>query len=79
MANSHGVTLLNTEGRGNVCSQVGVSLLVSGVFGDEVEVFSSDDEGTVHLGGNDGAGKDATTDRDHAGEWAFLVCSGYTC
>jgi hypothetical protein len=55
--------------------EVGVSLLVSGVFGNEVKVFSSDDEGSVHLCGNDGAGEDATTDRDHASEWAFLVWS----
>lgn len=55
--------------------QVGVSLLISGVFGNEVEVFSSDDEGSVHLCGNDGAGEDATADGDHASEWAFLVCS----
>lgn len=55
-------------------SQVGVSLLVSGVLGDEVKVFSSDNEGTVHLGGNNGAGQDAAADRDHTSEGAFLVC-----
>lgn len=55
-------------------SQVGVSLLVSGVLGDEVKVFSSNDEGTVHLGGNDGASQDTATDGDETGERAFLVC-----
>jgi hypothetical protein len=57
-----------------VRSQVLVSLLVSGVLGDEVEVFSADDEGTVHLGGNDGAGQDTATDGDETGEGALLVC-----
>ena len=55
-------------------SKVLVSLLVSGVFGDEVEVFSADDEGSVHLGGDDGSGQDTTTDGDEAGERALLVC-----
>jgi len=52
-----------------------VSLLISGVFGDEVEVFSADDESSVHLGGNDCAGQDTTTDGNETGEWALLVCS----
>ena len=51
-----------------------MSLLVSGVFGDEVEVFSADDEGSVHLGGHDGSGQDTATDGDEAGERALLVC-----
>jgi hypothetical protein len=74
LAHSDGVTLLNTESRGNVCGKVLVSLLVSGVLGDEVEIFSADDQGSVHLGGNDGAGEDTASDRNHASEGAFLVC-----
>ena len=53
-----------------------MSLLVPSVLGDEVEVFSTDNKGSVHLCGNDGAGEDAASDRDHAGERAFLVCVG---
>lgn len=33
-----------------------MSLLVTGVLGDEVEVFPTDDKSSVHLGGNDGTG-----------------------
>ena len=55
--------------------QVGVALLVSGVFGDEVEVLAADDEGAVHFGGDDGAGEDAATDADETGEGTFLVCN----
>ena len=32
--------------------KVSVSLLVSVVFGDVVEVIPSDDDGSLHLGGN---------------------------
>ena len=38
-----------------------------------MEVFTTDDEGSVHFGGNDGAGKDTATDGDETGERAFLV------
>lgn len=55
-------------------SEVLVSLLVSGVFGDEVEVFSADDECAVHLGGDDGTGQDTATDGDETSERALLVC-----
>ena len=51
-----------------------MSLLVSGVFGDEVEVFAADDECSVHFGGDDGACKDTATDRNFTSERAFLVC-----
>ena len=55
-------------------SKVLVSLLVTGVLGDEMEVFSADNQSSVHLGGNDGAGQDTATDGDETGEWALLVC-----
>jgi hypothetical protein len=67
------VTLLDTESGGDVGGQVLVSLLVTGVLGDEVEVLAADDQGSVHLGGNDGAGKDTATDGDETGEGALLV------
>jgi hypothetical protein len=56
-----------------VRSKVLVSLLVTGVLGDEVKVFSADDESSVHLGGNNGASQDTTTDGDETGEWALFV------
>lgn len=79
LANGNLVTLLNTEGRGDVGSQVLVSLLVTGVLGDEVEVLAADDDGTVHLGGDNGAGQDTATDGDETGEGALLVCSSMRC
>ena len=50
-----------------------MSLLVPGVFGNEVEVFAADDEGAMHLGGDHGAGEDAPADGDHASERTLLV------
>ena len=47
--------------------------LVSRVFGDEVKVFATDDQGAVHFRGDDGAGEDATTNRDQTSEGTFLV------
>lgn len=58
--------------------EVGVSLLVTGVFGDKVKVFSADDQRSVHLGRDDFAGQDTSSDRDLAGEGAFLVCKRFT-
>lgn len=74
LADDNLVTFLDTERRGDVCGQVLVSLLVTGVFGDKVEVLAADDQRAVHLGGNDGAGQDTATDRDEPGEGALLVC-----
>lgn len=73
LADGNLVTLLNTEGGGDVCGKVLVAFLVTGVLGDEVEVLATDDEGTVHLGGDDGTGQDTATDGDLTDEGALLV------
>ena len=74
LSNGNLITLLNSESWRDVRSQVLVSLLVTGVLGDEVKVFSADDESSVHLGGNDCAGQDTATDGDETSERALLVC-----
>jgi len=74
LANSDLITLFHTEGRGNMSGEIGVSLLVSGVLGDEVEIFSAHNDGSVHLGRDDGTGQDTASNGNQAGEWAFLVC-----
>jgi hypothetical protein len=74
LADGNPVTLLNTESGGDVSSQVLVALLVTVVLGDVVEVFTADDDGAVHLGGNNTAGQDTATDGDETGEGALLVC-----
>jgi hypothetical protein len=47
------------------------------VFGDVVEVVTADDESTGHLGGDNTASEDTTTDGDITGEGALLVCTQY--
>ena len=54
-------------------SKVLVPLLVTVVLGDVVEVFTADDDGTVHLVGDNTAGEDTAADGDETGEGALLV------
>lgn len=75
LANGDLVAVLNTECWGDVCGEVLVALLVTGVLGDEVEVLAADDQGTVHLGGHDGTSEDTATDGDESSEGALLVCA----
>jgi hypothetical protein len=44
LADNDLVTGLDTEGGRDVCGEVLVALLVTGVLGDEVEVFAADDQ-----------------------------------
>lgn len=62
LANSHLIAVFDTESWGDVCSKVLVSLLVTRVLGDEVEVLPADDQSTVHLCRDDGASQDTATD-----------------
>jgi len=48
------VAVLHTERWRKVCRYVLMPLLVSGVFGDEVEIRAADDDRAVHLGGDHG-------------------------
>lgn len=54
-------------------SQVCVSLLVSCILWDEVKVFSTDDQRSVHLRGDNSSREDAASNGHQTGEWAFLV------
>ena len=45
LANDDLVTGLDTESGGDVCGEVLVALLVTGVLGDEVKVFTADNQG----------------------------------
>lgn len=54
--------------------QVLVPLLVTVVLWHVVQVLSSQHHGTGHLGGDDTASQDTSTDGDIAGPGALLVC-----
>lgn len=73
LTNGNNVTNLDTESWGDVDWNVLVSLFVSVVFWNVVQVVSSDDDGTVHLGGNNGTRQDLTTDGNQTSEWTLLV------
>jgi hypothetical protein len=48
LANDDLVTGLDTESGGDVCGEVLVALLVTGVLGNEVKVFTADDQGACN-------------------------------
>lgn len=50
-----------------------MSLLITIILGDVVEVFAADDDSTVHFSGNDGASQDTATDGNETSKGAFLV------
>jgi hypothetical protein len=73
LTDDNNITFLDTEGWGDVSGNVLVSLFVSVIFWNIVQVFSSDDDGSVHLGGNNSTSQDLTSDRDVTDEWTLLV------
>lgn len=50
-----------------------MSLLVSVVLGNVVKIVSSENNGSVHLGGDDSTSEDSTSDGDKANKGALLV------
>lgn len=68
---------LNTnESRRQVSGEVLVALLITRVLGDEVQVLTTDDNGALHLGGDNNTSQDTTTDGDITSEGALLVDVG---
>lgn len=53
-----------------------VTLFVTVVLGNVVKVITTDNEGTLHLGGGDDTGKDTTLDVDFTDEGTLLVNVG---
>lgn len=71
------ITSLDTnEGGRAVRSKVLVSLLVTVVLLDVVQVFTTDNDGAFHFSGHDLTGKNTTTDGDVTSEGALLINVG---
>ena len=71
---SDDITGLNTnEGGRAVRSEVLVSLLVTVVLLDVVQVFTTDNNGAFHLSGDDLTGENTTTNRDVTSERTLLI------
>ena len=54
-----------------------MSLFISIVFGNVVEIISSDDDGSLHFCGNADTLEDLSSDWNVAGEWALFVNVGW--
>ena len=61
------------ESWGKMGRKVVMSLLESVIFLDIMEVISSQDDGVLHLGGEDNTLTDSSSNGDVRGEWAFLI------
>lgn len=64
------------ESGGAVSRDVSVSLLVSLILSNIVEIISSDDDSSVHLGADAHSLENTTSDGDVSSEGAFLVDVG---
>ena len=73
LADDNLVAFLASKRRGNVRGNVRVSLFVSLVLFDKVQVIHAEDDGAVHFRRLDDAGQDSTSDGDVTGERALLV------
>ena len=61
------------ESGGQVGRDVAVTLLETSVLGDEVKVITTEDDGALHLVGNNNSTEDTSTDRDSSGPGALVV------
>jgi len=74
LSNGDVVTNLHIhEGWRHVSGQFGVSLFETVVFFDEVEVVTSDSDGSLHFQGGANAGEDTSSNANITREWAFLI------
>jgi hypothetical protein len=73
LTNGNDLTLGDLESRRKMGGNVLVSLLISVVLWDVVQVVTANNDGAVHLGRHNGATEDAATDGDVAGEGALVV------
>lgn len=73
LPNSDNVTLVNGEARGAVSVNVLVTLLETTVLLDVVKVITTDDNGALHLGGDDKTLEDLSTNGNISSEGALLI------
>ena len=73
LTGSDDVSFLDSEARAAVDRDISVSFFVTVILADVVEVVSSDDDGSVHFGGDDHTLEDSASDGDISGEGAFFV------
>ncbi len=76
LSNGDNITLLNSEAWGAVSMNVLVTFLETTVLLDVVKVITTDNNGALHLGGDDKTLEDLSTDGNISSEGALLVDVG---
>ena len=73
LSNGDDISVLDSKGRGAVGGNVLVSLLETTVLLNVVKVVSSDDDCSLHLGGDDLSNQNSSSDGNISSKWALLV------
>ena len=73
LSNGDNITLLNSEAWRAVSMNVLVTFLETTVLLDVVKVITTDDNGALHLGGDDKTLKDLSTNGNISSEGALLI------
>lgn len=73
LTDGNDITLVKTEAWADVGWDVLVSLFVSLVLWNVVQIVTADDDATVHFVSTNDATEDSSTDADITGEWALVV------
>ncbi len=73
LSDSDDITFLDSETRRAVSNEVSVSLFISIVLFDIVEIVSSDNDGIFHLVRDDHSSKDFSSNADISSEGTFFV------
>ncbi len=73
LSNNNNITFFNWESRWAVDWNISVSLLVSVIFGDVMEIVTSDNNRSLHFSWDYYSLQDLSSDRDIRSEWAFFV------
>lgn len=77
LSHSHHIADLNADkGRGTVDRQVLVALLITVILADIVQVLTTDHNGALHLGADDGTGENASTNGNVTSKGALFVNKG---
>ena len=76
LSNGNNITLLHSEAWGAVSMNVLVTFLETTVLLDVVKVITTDNNGALHLGGDDKTLEDLSTDGNISSEGALLVDVG---
>jgi len=76
LTDGNDITSADAESGGAVSGDGLMALLESVVLLDVVEVVTTDDDGVLHLVGDNHTLEDSATDRHIGGEWALLVNEG---